>query len=179
MITIADAVAIELASPEGEAVRVEWDPGALDRDRLHDLSTPTWTLSGEVDWDEIEALRIVSAAIPDGRAVALVALRPAGAAGHGDDVVAAAIVADADATEIDEPLLSVETDADGMPARIALELRFGSETIPLRVAGDVTRSARDSHAGVELVRAELEVRLDGKRSAGTFDVLGADTGAAR
>lgn len=174
-----EAVAIELTSPADELLRVEWAPGGLASDRLGDLSAPSWNLSGEVDWDEVKALRIVSAALPDGRGLALVALRPADAAGHGEDAMAAVIAADSDATEVDEPLLSVETGADRMPTRIALELRFDPDAMPLRVAGDVTGSVRDSHHGVELVRAALEVRLDGKRSAGTLDILGTDTGAAR
>ena len=173
-----EVVAIELDSPQGEALQVEWDLDEL-AGRAGDRAAFEWTLSGELDWDEIEALRVVSAALPDGRGLALVALRPAGAGGHGDEAVAATLVAGGAAEPVAEPLLSVESGGDGLPRRVGLELHAGTDALPLRVAADVTDSSRAREGGVERIRAALEVRLDGKRSAGAYDVLSAAGPAIR
>lgn len=162
---MTEAVAIELTAPGGEPVRVEWPAGP----RIDEASR--WRLAGELDWDEVEALRVVSAALPDGRGLALAAVRPAGAAGHGADAVGAMLIANGAEEEVTEALISAEYGGDGLPRRVGLELYSGGDALPLRVAADVTDVSSDSEGGVVHVRAALEVRLEGKRSAGLYEVL--------
>jgi hypothetical protein len=162
---MAEAVAIELTSPAGEQLRVEWPAGPRGAEG------PRWRLSGELDWDEVEALRIVSAALPDGRGLALAALRATGVAGHGDEMVAATLVANATAENVAEALISAEYGGDGLPRRIGLELYTGADSLPLRVAADVTEASRDREGELTHIRAALEVRLEGKRSTGLYEVL--------
>jgi hypothetical protein len=162
---MTEAVAIELTSPAGEPLRVEWPGGPRTG------GEPDWRLSGELDWDEIGALRIISAALPDGRGLALAALRAAGPVAHGDELVAATLVANATAEDVDEALISTEYDGDGLPRRVGLELYTGADSLPLRVAADVTEVSRDREAGLTHIRAALEVRLEGKRSTGRYEAL--------
>jgi hypothetical protein len=162
---MTEAVAIELTSPAAEPLRVEWPAGPQAGEE------PGWRLSGELDWDEVEALRIVSAVLPDGRGLALAALRATGAAGHGDETVAAVLVANATAEDVAEALISAEYGGDGLPRRVGLELYTGADSLPLRVAADVTETSRERGGGLTHVRAALEVRLEGKRSTGLYEVL--------
>jgi hypothetical protein len=167
-----EAVAIEFTAPGGQPLRVEWPAEALAEaspDAAHD--SRAWRLEGELDWDQVEALRVLSAGLGDGRAVALAALRPAGAAGHGEELVAALLVADGAAEEIDQALLSTEYGPDGLPRRVGLELYRADDPIPLRVAADVTASEVEREGGVADVRATLEVRRDGTRGAGVYEIL--------
>lgn len=165
-----ETVAVELASPAGEPLRIEWAAAALAA-AGQASGEAGWRLEGELDPDAVDALRVVSAALPDRRGLALAALRPAGAAGHGEEVVAALLVAGGVAESVAEPLLSVESGADGLPRRLTLELHTGADAMPLRVAADVTAAARHREGGLDRVHAALEVRLDGKRSGGAYEVL--------
>lgn len=160
-----EGLALELAGPRDEPVRVRWasPPGggfAEARD---------WRLDGELDWSEVARLRVVSAALPDNRGLILTTLRPAGAAGHGEEEVAAALVAGGEPEPVTEALLSVESGADGTPRRLAIELYAGPDSLPLRIAADVIAAERTDREGLARTRARLEVRLEGKRSPGTYE----------
>lgn len=162
----------EFADPAGDSLRVSWDGEALARlDPGADGSSPPWALAGEIDWDEISALRMLSARLPDERLIAIVALRPVSAAGHGDEALAGA-VAGADGFDgLEQTLLSTEYDPEGLPRRIGLELYPEHGGLALRVAGEVTATALSESAGVRRLSASLTVRSAGATGVGVLDVL--------
>ena len=163
---MAEALALEFQAPTGDDLRFEWQPGAFDAiDPSTPPSEPVCTLGGELDWDEIEAVRVLSARLGDGRRLALVALRPAGTAGHGDEVVAGAIGDGESFSGLAEPLLSTEYGPDGRPRRIA------DDGLALRIAADVTSVDASTTGGVDRIAAALVVRAAGDEGAGTFDTL--------
>jgi hypothetical protein len=169
---MAEAVTIEFEAPGGERLAIEWPADALAEaspDTAH--HSRAWRLQGELDWDQVEALRVLTAALGDGRAVALAALRPAGAAGHGEELVAALLIVDEAAEELEEALVSTEYGPDGHPRRVGLELYRPDDPIPLRVAADVTASEVEREGGVADVRATLQVRRDGEPGAGVYEIL--------
>jgi hypothetical protein len=166
---MAESVSIEFTSPSGEPLRIEWPLDALATTASG--SSRAWRLDGDLDWDEIEAVRVLSAALGDDRAVALAAVRPAGAAGHGEEAIAAVLVSEDAAEQVDEALLSTEYGPDKLPRRVGIELYREGHPIPLRVAADVTEAATERDGGVTDVRATLAVRLDGKPSSGVYEIL--------
>jgi hypothetical protein len=166
------AVARVFEAPTGETVRFEW---AADELAAIDASAPPpepiWRLGGELDWDVVGAVRVLSARLDDGRLLAIAALRPAGAAGHGEELVAGAL-GDAESFEqLEETLLSTEYGPDGKPRRIGLELYASEDGLPLRIAGDVTEVASSNSGGVERVAAALALRGGGISGAGVIDLL--------
>jgi hypothetical protein len=169
---VGEALSIEFTDPAGEPLRIEWrgeELAALDR-ALPDTE-PVWRLGGELDWDEVEALRIVSGRLDDGRLVAVAALRPAGAGGHGEELVAGAL-GKADAlAQLAAALVSTEYGPDGLPSRIGLELYHEDGGLPVRVAGDATATASSDQEGVRRVSAALELRSSGDSGVGLLDVL--------
>jgi hypothetical protein len=167
---MSEVVAVEFASPSGEALRVEWPADALTQStRVTD--DRTWKLEGEIDWDEVDALRVVEAGLGDGRAVAIVALRPAGAPGHGDELVAGVLLADTAVEDLAEALLSTEYGPDGLPRRLGLELYRHEDPIPLRVAANVEDVSAARDGGIQDVRATLAVRRDGTNASGALEIL--------
>ena len=92
MTSVSEVVALEFEAPTGERLRFEWP---AERLAALDGGAPTPSrrgrLAGELDWDEIEAVRVLSGRLDDGRLLAVAALRPAGADGHGDELVAGAL----------------------------------------------------------------------------------------
>lgn len=162
-------LAVAFTSPAGEEVQVQWDREALSA--LDGNAERPWRLSGEVDWDEVEALRVLSGRFEDGRELAIAALRPRGAAGHGEDAAGGAMVVDGAIEELAEVLISTEYGAHADVRRIGLELYLDDDGMPLRVAADATASATDVDAGLQRIRVELELRLGGIRGTGSLEVL--------
>lgn len=98
----------------------------------------------EPDWSRVELVRRLACRLSDGGALVLGAVRPVGATGHGDEVVAAALHAP-DGTPVDlvESRLTTEYDSDGEPRRIGLELLTPEEDEPaMRGAGTRQDSGR-------------------------------------
>lgn len=167
----AEEIALRL---EPDGARVEWAPDDLralagagegSRERA-------WRLEGEPDWDAIESLRLVSAAFEDGRLLALVAAQPAGAEGHGEARVRAALVEpEGEVIELAQATLSVQYDARGAPSRIGLELYADPEAVPLRVAADREAEGGESGAGGATA---MTFRMEGAQGSGLFELIARD-----
>jgi hypothetical protein len=162
-------VSVEFTSPAGGLLRFDW---ATDRLEAFDGSDPepVWELTGELDWDEIEALRVLTARFEDGRCLALAAIHPARAEGHGGDAVAGVLVDDGAAESLAESLMSTEYGPDGEVRRIGLELYHEEDGLPLRVAGDSTSAEEHVDGGIVHKRIALEARA-GSPGVAVLDVL--------
>jgi hypothetical protein len=170
---VSDVVGLEFEDPAGERLRFEWAADELASfDPEPSADQPVWRLGGELDWDEIEAVRVVSARLDDGRLLAIVALRPPDAEGHGDELVVGAMGAGTDDfAQLHETLLSTEYGADGLPRRIGAELYPSETSIPIRVAGESTASASFDSGGVQRTSASLKLRSAGATGTGALDIL--------
>lgn len=169
---MSEGFVFEFADRNGEPLRIAWsgealaelDPAAQDRQ-------PAWQLGGELDWEAVEALRIVSARLGDERTVAVVALRPSAATGHGDEIVSGALGDDDGFDGLERTLLSTEYGPDGLPRRVGLELYREDAGLPLRVAGEATATAISDEGDVRRLSAALELRCAGLAGVGVLDVL--------
>lgn len=165
-------LALEFIDPSGEPLRIEWDSGALTAlDPSTPGSEPVWALGGELDWDEIETLRIVSGHLDDGRLLAIAALRPAGADGHGDEVVAGGLGDGEAFDQLSEALFSTEYGPDGLPRRIGVELYRDDGGLPVRIAGDATATRTEVEGRVRRLSTALALRSSGATGVGVLDVL--------
>lgn len=156
----------------GGDLAIEWERGALMRtaDAADPEAPPAWALAGELDWDEVESLRLLTGAVGD-IALAVAVVRPAGASDHGEDAVAAALIADDEADAAEEALLSTEYDPEGTLRRLGLELWLQSGA-GKRVAADRTGDAAVGVTGaLSRVVTQLEVRLDGERGRGLHELI--------
>lgn len=171
---MADVLQLEFSSPDGDTLAVEWDAETLEA-----LSAPAadggpeWRLIGDIDWDRIEAMRLLYGRLGDGRSLAVAAIRPAGAAGHGDDVAGSVLETDTGLESAREVLISIEYDAAEQPRRVGVELWPEDEPTPWRLAADVRDIARLEDGAVHRLRAIVELRLDGERGDGVFEIVSA------
>jgi hypothetical protein len=159
----AEAVALEIGL---DGARIEWSPDALRALAAGGSAEPAWRLAGEIDWSALESLSVVSAAFDDGRLLALVAGRPAGAEGHDAPPRGVLVQPDGEVVELAEALLSTEYDAEGAPSRIGLELYPELGGIPLRVAADRVSPPR---AGTGAGATAMSFRLEGANGAGLLE----------
>jgi hypothetical protein len=124
-----------------------------------------------VDLRRLESVRGVWAWFEGEQAVALLALRPRGAAGQDDDQLEATLF-DADgATTVEEPRLSTTYTADGLPSRASLELWIGEgeEQYPRRAAGEAVGTGRGVSAdGLRLQAAALRCHSHGLDGPGVY-----------
>ena len=169
---MAEVVALEFTDPAGERLRVEWDDqGLAGLDAPAANGKPLWNLSGDLDWDEIDALRILSGRLGTDRLMAFAALRPRSAGGHGEEVVAGALGDAAGFEQLEEVLISTEYGPDGAIRRIGLELYRDESGLPLRVAADAVGHGSDRQGGVKRESIALQLRSGGDEGVGVLDVL--------
>jgi hypothetical protein len=169
---MGEAIALEFVDPNGDPLRIEWRADALAAlDPAGSGQLPPWRLGGELDWDEVSELRLLSGRLGDRRLLAVAALRPAEAEGHGDEVVAGASGSVDSLERLGETLLSTEYGPEGEPRRIGLELYRADGGMPLRVAGDATAVASSLEGGVARTSAALELRAAGDLGVGVLDIL--------
>lgn len=170
MIAVSEALTLGFDAPSGEQLRFEWNAEDLEGSGREPGDAPAWSLSGELDWDEVERVRVLSARLDDGRLLAIAALRPAGAPGHGTELVTGAVGEPGSFSALDEALLSTEYGADRLPRRIGLELYPDADGIAMRIAGDVSAVESSVAGGVKRMSATLTLRGAGGGN-GSLDLL--------
>jgi hypothetical protein len=119
------------------------------------------------------ARRSIGIVFADGGLLALSAVRPQGAGGHGEEAVSA-VLCDPDGAPVDvsETLLSTEYGPDGAQRRATLELWLDDEDRqPLRGAGTLISAAAVSHPGMSGTVAFFRWALEGREGLGHYEVL--------
>jgi hypothetical protein len=119
--------------------------------------------------------RSIGIAFFDGGLLALSAVRPAAAGGHGEEEVAA-VLCDPDGApiEVSEALLSTEYGPDGVQRRATLELWLDDGRHPLRGAGTLISSSTVSHPNLRGEIAFFHWGLEGREGLGHYEVIRAD-----
>jgi hypothetical protein len=161
----------ELTLAPAERLRVIWSRGAVAAYASPGEVEPAWRLEGELA-PAFSALRVISAATGDGSLLVLASARPAKAAGHDEEAVAAALGEPGEAPEpLSEALLSTEYAADGSIRRLGLELYKQGDDYPVRAAGDAidTRSSNDD--SVRRESARLRFRMDGSEGVALYEII--------
>jgi hypothetical protein len=120
--------------------------------------------------------RSIGIAYSEGGLLALSAVRPEAAAGHGEEQVAAVLCGpDGAPVEVSETLLSTEYGPDGVQRRATLELWVdGDEGQPLRGAGTLISSSTVSLPGLRGEIAFFRWALEGREGLGHYEIVHAD-----
>jgi hypothetical protein len=120
--------------------------------------------------------RSIGIVFSDGGLLALSAVRPAGAGGHGAEEVAA-VLCDPDGApiEVSEALLSTEYGEDGVQRRATLELwTDGEQGQPLRGAGTLISAAKVRRRGLNADVAFFRWSVEGRDGLGHYEIVRAD-----
>jgi len=117
--------------------------------------------------------RSIGIVFSDGGLLALSAVRPPRADGHGEEVVSAVLCGpDGAPAEVSETLLSTEYGEDGVQRRATLELWTGEEDgHPLRGSGTLISSARVQRDGLDADLAFFRWALEGREGLGHYEVV--------
>ncbi|MFN2616296.1 MAG: hypothetical protein ABR581_04135 [Thermoleophilaceae bacterium] len=122
-------------------------------------------------WDELDAMRSISAIGDAENAVLALARRPRGALGHGHELVTAWLLEAGEPLAVEEARISTVYDGDGRQRSAGLELWLPGEEFPRRVSGSVI-------AGSSLELEELNVhiavfrwRMNGRDATGAYELV--------
>ena len=128
---------------------------------------------GVADWRELELVRTVSVWLGDEHGgLTLSSLRPAGAQGHDEELVAAALIERGDPVDVDDPRLSTTYDGDGHQRRAGLELWVTDDApYPYRMAGEVICGSSLDLGQLRLELAFMRWHGEGAAGFGRYDVL--------
>lgn len=154
---------------DGASARLCRVSGSLADARIECLGTATETTSPP-RWEELDALRGVSALFDEEHAVMAVARRPRGALGHGQERVAAWLVYGGEAREVEDARISTVYDGDGRQRNAGLELWLPGEDFPRRVSGTAVTGTTLALEGLRVNAAVFSWRMEGRDGAGAYEV---------
>lgn len=121
-------------------------------------------------WQDLDATRYVCALASPEHAVIAFARRPAGAQGHGDELVAAHLWSEGELKSIEDARISTIYDGEGRPRQASLELWLPGEDFPRRAFGTATAGASLALEGLDVHAAVMSWRLEGEDGAGLYEL---------
>ncbi len=122
-------------------------------------------------WEELDALRSVSALVDESHALLAIARRPRGAVGHGKELVSARLLEDGTMREVNEARISTVYDGDGRQRSAGLELWLGDEEFPRRGSGLVVAGSSLDLEEIEVHAAVFRWRLEGREAIGAYELM--------
>jgi hypothetical protein len=122
-------------------------------------------------WDELDALRSVSALVDERNALLALARRPRDAKGHGQELVRAGLLVDGELRNVEEARISTVYDGGGRQRSAGLELWLPGEEFPRRGSGLVIAGSSFDLDRVQVHAAVFRWRLDGREGIGAYELM--------
>jgi hypothetical protein len=122
-------------------------------------------------WEELDAIRSISALVDEQHALVAVALRPRGAVGHGDELVTARLIEDDAVLTVEDARISTVYDSGGRQRSAGLELWVPGEDYPRRGSGQVIAGSSLELEGLSVHVAVFRWRLDGREGIGAYELM--------
>jgi hypothetical protein len=174
-VRLGDAGAVELvpvseaADLDGSTTRLCEVTGEVAGRQVACLGTATETRTPPA-WQELDCLRSLSAVFDREHAVFLLARRPRGAFGHGDEAVDAKLLLAGAFVPVERARISTVYDRDGRQRTAGLELWLADEDFPRRASGSVEAGASLTLEGLHVNAAVFSWRMEGRDGTGAYDV---------
>jgi hypothetical protein len=122
-------------------------------------------------WDELDAVRSISALVDEGNALLAVARRPRDAPGHGDELVQATLISDGEVRPVEDARISTVYDGGGRQRSAGLELWLPGEEYSRRGSGQVIAGSSLDLDGLQVHAAVFRWRLDGREGIGAYELM--------
>lgn len=121
-------------------------------------------------WEELDAIRSLSALVDDRNGMLALARRPRGASGHGEELVRAGLLVEGELHEVEESRISTVYDGDGRQRSAGLELWLAGEEFPRRGSGVAIAGSSLELDPVRVHAAVFRWRLDGRDGIGAYEL---------
>jgi hypothetical protein len=122
-------------------------------------------------WEELQAVRSISALVDERTGLLALARRPRGAPGHGDEEVRAGFFIDGELHEVEEARISTVYDGGGRQRSAGLELWLPGEEYPRRGSGQVIAGSSFDLESIQVHAAVFRWRLDGREGIGAYELM--------
>ena len=122
-------------------------------------------------WEELDAVRGITALVDEQHALVALARRPRGAVGHGDEEVVARLVEDDAVLEVENARISTVYDGGGRQRSAGLELWIPGEEFPRRGSGQVIAGSSLDLDSLQVHVAVFRWRLDGREGIGSYELM--------
>jgi hypothetical protein len=122
------------------------------------------------EWSELDAVRGLTAAFSRERAVFVLARRPRGVFGHGQELVDAKILIDGELADVEDARLSTVYDGEGRQRNAGLELWLPGEDFPRRLSGVAEAGASLSLEGLRVNAAVFTWHMEGRTGSGAYEL---------
>ena len=143
--------------------------GTVRGSRVECFGTATETTEPPA-WSELDAVRGVTAVFGDDRAAFVLARRPHGAFGHGQEIVEAKLLLDGELADVEIARISTVYDGNGRQRSAGLELFLPGEDFPRRASGTVRAGASLSLEGLRVNAAVFDWRMEGREGVGGYEL---------
>lgn len=143
--------------------------GKVDGERVEGLGTVSETRSPPA-WEELDALRTVSALFDAEHAALLVARRPRGAPGHGRELISAALLDGGEVRAVEDARVSTVYDGAGRQQSASLELWMPGEDFPRRAAGELAAGTTLELPGLTVNASVFAWRMEGREGTGAYEL---------
>jgi hypothetical protein len=173
---LADRFALELEpiSEEvdlgGVAARICKVTGEVGDSRVDCLGTVSETRQPPA-WEELDALRSLSALVDEEHAVLALARRPRGARGHGDERIAAVLIEAGEPLLVEDARISTVYDGEGRQRSAGLELWLPGEDFPRRGSGSAVAGSSLELEGLTVHAAVFRWRVEGREGLGAYELM--------
>jgi hypothetical protein len=173
---LADRLSLRLepGSPEvdlgGVTARICRVSGEVDGTKIDCLGTFSVTAVAP-RWEELQALRSISALVDEGNGLLALARRARDAPGHGDEQVRAGLFVDGQLHQVEEARISTVYDASGRQRSAGLELWLPGEEFPRRGSGLVIAGSTFELDSIQVHTAVFRWRLDGREGIGAYELM--------
>jgi len=155
---------------DGVAARICRVTGAVDGTKVDCLGTFSIT-SVAPRWEELQAVRSISAIVDEGTGLLALARRPRDAPGHGDEEVRAGLFIDGELHVVEEARISTVYDGGGRQRSAGLELWLPGEEYPRRGSGLVIAGSSFELETIQVHAAVFRWRLDGREGIGAYELM--------
>jgi hypothetical protein len=122
-------------------------------------------------WDELDALRSVSALLDEEHAVLALARRPRDSRGHGDELVRAWLLEGGELVQVEDARISTVYDGDGRQRSAGLELWLPGEDFPRRGSGSAIAGSSLELDGLTVHVAVFRWRVEGREGTGAYELM--------
>jgi hypothetical protein len=161
------AAAAELDGATAHLCAVSGDVGGQ---RISCLGTLAETHSSP-SWDELDALRSITALFDRDNAFFALGRRPRGAIGHNEERIATWLLSAGEVVPVEDARISTVYDGDGRQRSAGLELWLPDEDYALRGAGTVVAGSSLQFDGVDVHAAVFRWRMEDREGAGSYELM--------
>jgi hypothetical protein len=158
---------VDLGGVFARTCRVKGDVGGA---KVECLGTVSETREPPA-WEELDALRSVSALLDEEHAFLAVARRPRGAHGHGEERVVGALIEAGELLSVDDTRISTVYDGEGRQRSAGLELWLPGEDFPRRGSGGAIAGSSLELEGLTVHAAIFRWRLEGREGLGAYELM--------